>query len=751
MVPLPPQDRNYASAKTILLRAASRCDRRHPESLARIVESHGCHGVRVALLTAWTSVRAGCAASAIHYAMRALREDSPDVATPLQQACAHVLCAVGWETCAADDFAKAQQHWADAASQLEAYASVRPEAAVFGEASLLVVQHGQLCERRARCEVKKADAADLGGVLLTLLVPAAVLRAQAQPYHSLVKSLAWFEGTLDAASTSPRAARTRAATPVPAISYVKTRLRLPTDATAERAPLLADAEHRTPTKRRQKKVRQQPSSVKKASPRAGAPPSPPPPTPAAATPRGPNRLRHSVLHARRATSRMRHQDPCAPVGREAAQPAPLRRRRSATKPPIARASEQGSPSPAGGGGGGETHTVLRDGVVGMTFDAMRGRLLALKGWAEAPRLTAARGDFTDVDVYLGEKLPVEALIEECTRHRALRGRSGTLRKGGGAVVEHSQLLGGRAGSALGRRRPLYVNYFLGSRVVTLKSRMVECLRAYMRTPYTITPTTFILSPRSGFDDERGQFLAWRAEDTKAPVAWIAKSSHGSKGLGIQISRDRKALVRYIDSQEKRHKWVVQLYLQNPFLLDGRKFDIRTWVLLGPDMRVWVYRRGVCRTSGYKYDAKKDDFSDQLTHITNHFIQDGSPMFEAYEKGNEVWFDQLHSFMQSLPGKPSFYDDVEPQLCSITRKVFEAAAPHVTQAPSPLVSFQLFGFDFLVDDSLKVWLLEVNGSPAIAEYLKVCLHGLHRDLGDVRRRRVPQVTHHATPHYTNHSG
>ena len=35
---------------------------------------------------------------------------------------------------------------------------------------------------------------------------------------------------------------------------------------------------------------------------------------------------------------------------------------------------------------------------------------------------------------------------------------------------------------------------------------------------------------------------------------------------------------------------------------------------------------------------------------------------------------------------------------------------------PYNCFQVFGFDFMVDSALKVWLVEVNSSPAIAEAL-----------------------------------
>eukprot|EP01061_Rhynchopus_euleeides_P006912 TRINITY_DN15898_c0_g2_i1.p1 TRINITY_DN15898_c0_g2~~TRINITY_DN15898_c0_g2_i1.p1 ORF type:complete len:323 (+),score=85.19 TRINITY_DN15898_c0_g2_i1:136-969(+) len=259
--------------------------------------------------------------------------------------------------------------------------------------------------------------------------------------------------------------------------------------------------------------------------------------------------------------------------------------------------------------------------------------------------------------------------------------------------------------------------------------MVELLRAHCKDPWRITPMTFIVAPRGAATDERQEFLGARGG------TWIAKSSHGSKGLGIKISPDKRTLLRYIDRQEKRYKWVIQLYLESPFLIEGRKFDIRTWVLLAPDRKVWVYKRGVCRTSSYLYQEGRGNLDDHLTHITNHYIQEGGDLFEKFEKGNELWFHQLHDVMQDLPEPKSFYKDLEPQLNRITKTAFDAALPAIAATPKPLESFQLFGFDFLVDSALRVWLLEVNGSPAIAEYLK---DDMVRDMCEVVLEDPPTV-------------
>lgn len=48
-------------------------------------------------------------------------------------------------------------------------------------------------------------------------------------------------------------------------------------------------------------------------------------------------------------------------------------------------------------------------------------------------------------------------------------------------------------------------------------------------------------------------------------------------------------------------------------------------------------------------------------------------------------------------------------------------PAISTRHLPYQSFQLFGFDFMVDEEMKVWLIEVNGAPACAQklYAELC--------------------------------
>ena len=61
--------------------------------------------------------------------------------------------------------------------------------------------------------------------------------------------------------------------------------------------------------------------------------------------------------------------------------------------------------------------------------------------------------------------------------------------------------------------------------------------------------------------------------------------------------------------------------------------------------------------------------------------------------------------------PNWKDHVYQQICQVIGEVFEAAARgqmvHFQTLPN---AFEIFGVDFLVDDTLNVWLLELNAFP-----------------------------------------
>lgn len=66
---------------------------------------------------------------------------------------------------------------------------------------------------------------------------------------------------------------------------------------------------------------------------------------------------------------------------------------------------------------------------------------------------------------------------------------------------------------------------------------------------------------------------------------------------------------------------------------------------------------------------------------------------------------------ALPVDAASKDSIFSQICRVTGEVFEAAAKgmmvHFQTLPN---AFEVFGLDYLVDESGKAWLLEVNAFP-----------------------------------------
>ncbi|PNJ57354.1 TTLL9 isoform 10, partial [Pongo abelii] len=107
----------------------------------------------------------------------------------------------------------------------------------------------------------------------------------------------------------------------------------------------------------------------------------------------------------------------------------------------------------------------------------------------------------------------------------------------------------------------------------------------------------------------------------------------SQGKGIFLFRRLKDIMdwrkdtRSSDDQKDDipvENYVAQRYIENPYLIGGRKFDLRVYVLVMSyiPLWAWLYRDGFARFSNTRFTLNSID--DQYIHLTNVAVQKTSP-------------------------------------------------------------------------------------------------------------------------------
>ena len=349
---------------------------------------------------------------------------------------------------------------------------------------------------------------------------------------------------------------------------------------------------------------------------------------------------------------------------------------------------------------------------GFTFEIMAAQLLARPQWVActvdtAVRKTVCCDRLAKVSVFLGEKLFTEALQDEAD---ALRSRRRSMKSPTPAAPSKRPSCAHQAPTYSVSSDVCLLNYFRGTRELTMKDKMVRMMTAARIDHYC--PQTFVIVPCTQHDDRMAFTCAFLLNPE--PTLWIVKSAHGKGGEGHRIVRSVKDALRYVDGQRQKTPWIVQRYIDAPMLIHGRKFDIRVWVLVTSDFCIYLHRKGVMRTSSEPFSLA--NIGDDLVHLTNHCVQTQGPNYSTHEKGNEMFYGAFQAYLDTLPGpRRSFQDHVVPVMRTMVadtllaiQKTFEAQA----NAQGPLRSFQFFGFDFMLDETFQLWLLEVNGAPGI---------------------------------------
>lgn len=166
-------------------------------------------------------------------------------------------------------------------------------------------------------------------------------------------------------------------------------------------------------------------------------------------------------------------------------------------------------------------------------------------------------------------------------------------------------------------------------------------------------------------------------------------------------------------------YIIQKYIERPILYWNRKFDLRCWVLVTHRMDFYYYPAIYVRLSGPEFNPDLTDIDDKYAHLTNNAIQKNGATYNSLVEGNIIPVSRLFYYLdeeikQTNPDKPVNTEDVViPQIKHILKKIMKKQAGRLNPRNNS-GSFELFGFDFMIDAELKVWLIEGNTNPCLEE-------------------------------------
>ena len=180
--------------------------------------------------------------------------------------------------------------------------------------------------------------------------------------------------------------------------------------------------------------------------------------------------------------------------------------------------------------------------------------------------------------------------------------------------------------------------------------------------------------------------------------------------------------------------IIQKYLDNPFLYQKRKFDIRCFVLVDSNLNVFFCKEGHLKGCSEFYDITD---TNKFIHITNYSFQKKSSNFQKFEIGNEISYNDFKNYLIKEDIPLQKFDDMINQMKFLIKLSFKSVS-HKLIKTSPVLCFEIFGYDFILDKDFKLWILEINNNPGLGISSPVILKLVPRMLDDAFRLTIDKV-------------
>ncbi|XP_043268956.1 probable tubulin polyglutamylase TTLL1 isoform X2 [Venturia canescens] len=229
----------------------------------------------------------------------------------------------------------------------------------------------------------------------------------------------------------------------------------------------------------------------------------------------------------------------------------------------------------------------------------------------------------------------------------------------------------------------------------------------------------IFSVETGYrmGDNHTDYNMFVEEYRKSPQStWIMKPCGKSQGAGIFLINKLSKLKKWsreaknpFNPNLSKESYVISRYIDNPLLIGGKKFDLRLYVLITSfrPLKAYLFKLGFCRFCTVKYDTSIQELDNMYVHLTNVSVQKHGEEYNSLH-GGKLSVQNLRLYLESTRGK------------AVTEKLFANISwciVHSLKAVAPVMAndrhcFECYGYDIIIDNKLKPWLIEVNASPSL---------------------------------------
>ena len=205
---------------------------------------------------------------------------------------------------------------------------------------------------------------------------------------------------------------------------------------------------------------------------------------------------------------------------------------------------------------------------------------------------------------------------------------------------------------------------------------------------------------------------------------------------IKVEEEKNACHNFNDRIYYCDKIIIQKYIEKPLLYKGRKCDIRIWVLLTQSMKAYIFKEGHLKTCSIEFNlCSKNAFA----HITNYSFQKYSHDFQKFEEGNEVPFYDFQKFIEEKYTYKQY--NIKTDLIEQAKEIIEITMRSVKDKINKNgrnFQFEIFGYDFMLDEDFNLFLIEINTNPGLEEsspWIKIIVP---RMLDDALRLTIDQL-------------